>query len=107
MELRVLVFKKKVFSLFTPPSLPLYGCKAHEYWAQAEGEVGMFSINGVYFSILVPYFATKDKPYYFFSSGTMKPMGRRSRLRGSLDCSSVNAVLIASSWARVASLMSF
>ena len=31
----------------------------------------------------------------FFSSGTIKPMGRR--LRGSLDCNSVNAVLMASS----------
>jgi hypothetical protein len=26
---------------FTPPPLPLYGCKAHKHWVQTEGEVGM------------------------------------------------------------------
>ena len=33
------VFQKISFLRFTSPPLPLYGCKAHEHWAQAEGGV--------------------------------------------------------------------
>jgi hypothetical protein len=33
--------QKISFLRFTPPPLPLYGCKAHKHWVQTEGEVGM------------------------------------------------------------------
>ena len=35
------IFQKISFSRFTPPTLPLYGCKAHKHWAQAEGGVNL------------------------------------------------------------------
>lgn len=35
----------RVFLRFTPPPLPLYGCKPHKHWAQAEGGVSKIMEN--------------------------------------------------------------